>query len=263
MWTRLQQGRGRRAVFICKSGSSRAMRLRCICNARRGGAWPGGTRVAHGQAGGELQSRKYDERWRDEGLSCNSDFTSLARVYEDVFTRGGPTKLESYIHNIYKFQRLLNRDGVNRCALVRISWAIRAPLAGPGRRRTGDPALGPGSALYRPSPPPPRPSGSLPLVSPRHGRGTRRQQSSTLHIEGPSTSILASIIFNHLPLGQVVIKSEIHRRLSGDQSPSSSTTFHLDESDEDICAPSPPKTREAVPANSGTLPFLRGGRHRA
>ena len=34
MWTRLQQGRGRRAVFICKSGSSRAMRLRCICNAR-------------------------------------------------------------------------------------------------------------------------------------------------------------------------------------------------------------------------------------
>ena len=76
------------------------LHLQC---ARRGGAWPGGTRVAHGQAGGELQSRKYDERWRDEGLSCNSDFTSLARVYEDVFTRGGPTKLESYIHNIYKF----------------------------------------------------------------------------------------------------------------------------------------------------------------
>ena len=137
MWTRLQQGRGRRAVFICKSGSSRAMRLRCICNARRGGAWPGGTRVAHGQAGGELQSRKYDERWRDEGLSCNSDFTSLARVYEDVFTRGGPTKLESYIHNIYKFQRLL-RAGPRRSKSLCVYRGLSGrPLPGPAAGAQG------------------------------------------------------------------------------------------------------------------------------
>ena len=48
MDTRLQQGRGRRAeVFICKSGSSRAMRLRCVCNTRRGGLVARG-RGAHG-----------------------------------------------------------------------------------------------------------------------------------------------------------------------------------------------------------------------
>ena len=177
MWTRLQQGRGRRAVFICKSGSSRAMRLRCICNARRGGAWPGGTRVAHGQAGGELQSRKYDERWRDEGLSSNSDFTSLARVYEDVFTRGGATKLESY-----KFQRRSSTaTGVNRCAYI-VGYPgapCRArPQAhrGPGRGPFGT-RLGPLSGIG-PRPPPPSPLGVPPL-----GLPTARQGHSSAAIK--------------------------------------------------------------------------------
>ena len=184
---------GRRAVFICKSGSSRAMRLRCICNARRGGAWPGGTRVAHGQAGGELQSRKYDERWRDEGLSCNSDFTSLARVYEDVFTRGGATKLESY-----KFQRRSSTaTGVNRCAYI-----VGYPGAPCRARPQAHRGPGIGTRLGPLALPPPRPSGSLPLVSPRHGRA----------LVG-SDQALCTSVHQHPSLR-----------------PSSSTTFHLDKS---------------------------------
>ena len=166
------------------------------------GVWPGGTWVAHGQAGGELQSRKYDERWRDEGLSCNSDFTSLARVYEDVFTRGGPTKLERKVthpqHRTFiNSNDSRNRDGVNRCAYI-----VGYPGAPCRARPQAHRGPGIGTRLGPLALPPPRPSGSLPLVSPRHGRA----------LVG-SDQALCTSVHQHPSLR-----------------PSSSTTFHLDKS---------------------------------
>ena len=192
--------------------ASRARAERCdsVAFAMRGvvGLW----RVAGGHMGstrasgwGVAVQEVRRTLWRDEGLSsklhksCNSDFTSLARVYEDVFTRGGPTKLESYIHNIYKFQRLLNRDGVNRCAYI-----VGYPGAPCRARPQAHRGPGIGTRLGPLALPPPRPSGSLPLVSPRHGR-----------------ALVGS--------DQALCTSRVHQQHPSLR-PSSSTTFHLDKS---------------------------------
>ena len=171
------------------------------------GVWPGGTWVAHGQAGGELQSRKYDERWRDEGLSCTILTSRHSHVYTKTCSRAGGQRSSNgklRIHNIYKFQRLPQpRRSKSLCVYRGLSGR---PLPGPAAEAHRGPGirtrLGPLSAL---APPPLAPRGPSPW-SPHGTAGA---------LVGSDQALCTS-------------SSRVHQHPS--LRPSSSTTFHLDKS---------------------------------